>query len=74
MIVGDAIGNHHVAVERPAWHSGADQDPETAALTRQRLLDQLAMDKMAMLGFHLPGGGLGRIERSGDAFRFVQED
>lgn len=73
MIVGDAIGNHHVAVERPAWHSGADQDPETAALTRQRLLDQLATDKMAMLGFHLPGGGLGRIERSGDTFRFVQE-
>lgn len=74
MIVGDAIGNHHVAVERPAWHSGADQDPETGALTRQRLLDQLSTDKMAMLGFHLPGGGLGRIERLGDAFRFVQED
>ena len=24
-------------------------------------------------GLHLPGGGIGRVERTGDAFRFVED-
>lgn len=73
MVVGDAIGNAHVAFERPDWPSGSDQDQETGAATRQRLLDMLAADQMKMIGFHLPGGGIGRVERSDGAYRFVQE-
>lgn len=71
MIVGDAIGNHHVAFRQPGWHSGSDQDPELAAMTRQRLLDRLAYEQIAMIGFHLPEGGIGRVERNTDAYRFV---
>ncbi len=74
MVGGDAIGNAHVAFERPDWASGADQDTDLGAKTRMRLLDQLATDEIALLGFHLPHGGLGRIERSGGAYRFVPED
>lgn len=73
MVVGDAIGNGHLAFERPDWASGSDQDAEGGIKTRQRLLDQLAQDKMAMIGFHLPEGGLGRVERNGDSYRFVSE-
>lgn len=73
MVVGDAIGNHHVAFARPDWHSGSDQDQPTAAATRVKLLDQIAHDQMQMVGFHLPGGGLGRVERDGDTYRFVSE-
>jgi len=73
MVVGDAIGNGHLAFERPDWASGSDQDAETGIKTRQRLLDQLAQDKMAMIGFHLPDGGLGRVERNGDSYRFLNE-
>ena len=71
MIGGDAIGNHHVSFARPKWHSGADQDPEMGAASRVRLLDKLATDKTTLLGFHLPDGGLGQVERDGDAYRFV---
>ena len=70
MVVGDAIGNHHVAFERPEWESGSDQDPATAAATRTALLDQLATSQMLLAGFHLPGG-LGRTERTSDGYRFV---
>ncbi|SLN21251.1 Metallo-beta-lactamase superfamily protein [Roseovarius gaetbuli] len=73
MVIGDAIGNGHIAFERPDWASGSDQDAEGGIKTRKRLLDQLAQDKMAMIGFHLPDGGLGRVERSGDSYRFVSE-
>lgn len=72
MVVGDAIGNHHVAFERPGWRSGSDQDEEMAAATRERLLDQITADQMRLIGFHLPGG-LGRAERQGDTYVFVPE-
>jgi len=74
MVGGDAIGNQHVAFARPDWPSGADQDPDMGAETRMRLLDRLAEDRIMLMGFHLPDGGLGRVERDGDAYRFLSED
>lgn len=73
MVVGDAIGNAHVGFERPDWPAGSDQDQDMGAVTRQRLLDKLATDKMQMIGYHLPEGGIGRVERKDDSYRFVQE-
>lgn len=74
LVVGDAVTNAHVNFERPDWPSGSDQDPEMGARTRQRLLDKMAADNMRIIGFHLPGGGIGRVERKGDAYRFATED
>ena len=74
MVGGDAIGNHHVAFARPEWPSGSDHDPDLGAETRQRLLDRLVENDIALLGFHLPDGGLGRVERVGSSYRFVSED
>nr|WP_052068511.1 MULTISPECIES: MBL fold metallo-hydrolase [Thalassobacter] len=71
LIVGDAIGNHHVAFAKPGWESGSDQDGITAAATRQMLLDRLSQEQMALVGFHLPDGGMGRAEKDGSAYRFV---
>ena len=71
MIVGDSIGNYHVAFERPDWASGSDQDPETAASARSRLLDKITADQMALIGYHLPFPGIGHAERNGDGYRFV---
>ena len=63
LVVGDAIGNHHVAFARPGWESGSDQDMTTAAQNRMRLLDRLASEKMYLVGFHLPNGRIGRQNR-----------
>jgi len=73
MVIGDAIGNHHVAFARPKWLSGSDQDPETAAASRAQLLDRLASEQMLAVGFHLPNGGIGQVERAGDSYRFIEE-
>jgi glyoxylase-like metal-dependent hydrolase (beta-lactamase superfamily II) len=70
LVVGDAIGNHHVAFARPDWASGSDQDPETAAATRIGLMAELASAEMPIVGFHLPNGGMGRVGRNGDVYRF----
>jgi glyoxylase-like metal-dependent hydrolase (beta-lactamase superfamily II) len=71
LVVGDAIGNHHVAFEQPDWAGNSDQDGPLAAQTRLSLLDQLASAQMPLIGFHLPEGGIGHAERYGSAYRFV---
>jgi glyoxylase-like metal-dependent hydrolase (beta-lactamase superfamily II) len=73
MVIGDAIGNDHVAMARPDWPSGADQDMETGVATRVRLLDRLAADGMIAVGFHMGGGGIGRVDRLAEGYRFVTD-
>lgn len=74
LVAGDAVTNAHVNFERPDWPSGSDQDADMGAETRTRLLDQAAADKMRIIGFHLPGGGMGRVERKDGAYRFVGDN
>jgi len=71
-IVGDAIGNHHVAFQKPTWESGSDQDAATAAATRRMLFDRLTSEQMSIIGFHLPNGGMGHVDRDGDGYRLVE--
>jgi glyoxylase-like metal-dependent hydrolase (beta-lactamase superfamily II) len=73
LVVGDAIGNHHIAFARPHWPSGSDQDADTAISTRNMLLDRLTGEQLTLVGFHLPGGGMGRAEKTDDGYRFVAE-
>ncbi|MGB3247278.1 MAG: MBL fold metallo-hydrolase [Sulfitobacter sp.] len=73
MILGDCIGNHHVAFEKPEWNSGSDQDQDTAAKTRVSLIDQLAADKMRIIGFHLAENGIGYVDRTSDGYMFIPE-
>lgn len=74
LILGDAIGNHHVAFRKPDWPSGSDQDTEAAAKTRTALFDRILADGLHIAGFHLPSGGMGRVERASEGYRFVAED
>ncbi|WP_323776767.1 MBL fold metallo-hydrolase [Leisingera sp.] len=71
LVLGDAVGNHHVSFAEPGRPVGADQEPQKAAAARMRLLDQLATEQMQLIGYHLPGGGIGRAERIGSGYRFV---
>jgi len=74
MILGDCIGNHHVAFEQPEWISGSDQDGETGVKTRVALLDQLASEKTRIIGFHLAEGGTGYVDKTTSGYNFVAEE
>ena len=73
MIIGDCIGNHHVAFERPEWPSGSDQDHALAAQTRVALLDQLAQEQTRIIGFHLQGNGIGYVDKTANGYVFAAE-
>lgn len=71
MVVGDALSHPALSFARPGWRFGTDMDWQVAAATRRRLLGRLADEQAALIGYHLPEPGLGRVERRDDAFRFV---
>lgn len=74
MILGDCIGNDHIAFARPEWNSGSDQDPEIAAATRVSLMDQLAHEKTRVIGYHLSGNGVGYVDKTTDGYAFVAKE
>ncbi len=73
LIGGDVLSQSVISFTEPGWRWGPDMDPEKAIVARRRTLEQLAAEKIRLLGYHLPWPGLGRVERAGNAFRFVSE-
>ena len=72
LVVGDALNNHHVAFRKPEWISaGLDQDPYLAAETRKKLLEKIVFEQLKIVGFHLPNGGIGHVEKIGEGYNFV---
>jgi glyoxylase-like metal-dependent hydrolase (beta-lactamase superfamily II) len=71
LVGGDVLGHPVVSFTRPDWTWGTDTDPEKGIATRKTTLAMLASERIPLLGYHLPWPGLGRVERSGNAYRFV---
>ena len=72
LVIGDALNNHHVAFRKPEWTSaGLDQDPNLAADTRKKLLEKIVLEQLKVVGFHLPNGGIGHVEKIGAGYNFV---
>ncbi len=71
LIWADTCGHYVVSFQRPEWQLDVDDDKEKAVATRKRMLDMTATDRMFVAGFHMPFPGLGLVERSGSAYRWV---
>ena len=71
VISGDALTNAIISFQHPSWRVPVDHDPDRGISTRVRLLDQLATDKLRLVGAHLPFPGTGFVERKDGAYRFV---
>ncbi len=70
LIWGDLV--HHAAVQfaRPEVTWSFDEDQDQARATRAMLLEQVVEAGWLVAGAHLPGAGMGRIERAGGAYAF----
>ncbi|WP_299152205.1 MBL fold metallo-hydrolase [uncultured Tateyamaria sp.] len=67
LIIGADFANHYVwSLAHPDWEVRFDMDKEAAAVTRKRLLDMMAADKTAFVGYHMPWPGIGYVEKNGD--------
>jgi glyoxylase-like metal-dependent hydrolase (beta-lactamase superfamily II) len=67
LLTGD-VAHHPCQMAHLEWSSTADSDPLQSAATRRELFARFADTPTLVIGGHF---GAGRIERDGDAFRFV---
>jgi glyoxylase-like metal-dependent hydrolase (beta-lactamase superfamily II) len=73
LFIGDVAYHHAVSFVHPDWHSSFDTNPEDAVLTRTKLLQWAATEKIRLVGYHYPFPGLGYAIQEGKGFRFAQE-
>jgi glyoxylase-like metal-dependent hydrolase (beta-lactamase superfamily II) len=71
MVTGDITNIQAFNLNHPGWQLAVDHDPELAAQTRYKILDQLATDKTLCAGYHWGMPGAGVIERFGDGYRLI---
>ncbi|MDW3223074.1 MAG: MBL fold metallo-hydrolase [Paracoccaceae bacterium] len=72
LVIGADFANHYVwSLAHPDWEVKFDMDKPAAAITRRRILDMMATDKMAFIGYHMPWPGVGYVEKRGDGFAYA---
>lgn len=71
MITADTFTHYVMGVQRPEWYFDMDDDKEKAVVTRKRILETLASERLFAVGFHMPFPALGWIDRAQGGYRWV---
>ncbi|WP_299609415.1 MBL fold metallo-hydrolase [uncultured Tateyamaria sp.] len=67
LVIGADFANHYVwSLAHPDWEVRFDMDKEAAAATRKSLLDMMATDRTAFIGYHMPWPGIGYVVGNGE--------
>ncbi|MBE9103240.1 MBL fold metallo-hydrolase [Vacuolonema iberomarrocanum] len=61
IVAADVFFNEAFDLEHPDWQTGFDLDPQQAAETRRRLLNQIANERTRVIAYHMPFPALGYI-------------
>lgn len=69
LVWGDIVHFPSVQIAHPAVSIAFDLDPQLAAETRLKLLDQACSEQLLIAGMHLDERGFTRIERRGNRWR-----
>jgi len=74
LVIGDAMHDGVLHVERPEWTSMGDARREQTVDTRRKLLTRLADGKLRFQTYHFPFPGIGYIRKKGEkGFEFEPE-
>jgi glyoxylase-like metal-dependent hydrolase (beta-lactamase superfamily II) len=71
LIWADTCIHYVMAIQRPEWQIDVDDDKDRAVATRKRILGMVADEKLFVAGFHMPFPGIGMVEKSAEAYRWV---
>ena len=70
MLLNDTVPHYVASFALPEWHFSMDDDPDTAAITRQRILEMVVAEDIPVTGFHIPFPSIGYVEKKGNGFEF----
>ena len=71
LIWGDIIHNFALQFAHPDWSIAFDTDAAAGTVTRKRVFDMAASDKLTIAGAHIPFPGIGHVVKAGAAHAFV---
>lgn len=71
IIWGDVVVSPQLQFAHPNWSSTFDADPALAATPRKRMFEEVAADRIPVLGMHLAFPGAGMVVPRGDAYELV---
>jgi glyoxylase-like metal-dependent hydrolase (beta-lactamase superfamily II) len=74
MILADITHRPELFARRPDYVSLFDFDGAAAAAARRRVLDQVAAERMRVVGYHFPFPAVGHVARDGAGYRFHRDD
>jgi glyoxylase-like metal-dependent hydrolase (beta-lactamase superfamily II) len=74
-LVYTADVTHHqiLLTEKPRTEFAYDTDPKAAVVSRLKVFDMIASQKLPMLAYHFPWPGYGHLAKQGDGFRYYPE-
>lgn len=69
---GDVVHATALQFAQPDWTIPFDVDQTLAAQTRRQMFDRATADDLLVTGMHLDFPGLGKVQRTGEGYRFQQ--
>jgi glyoxylase-like metal-dependent hydrolase (beta-lactamase superfamily II) len=73
LIWGDTVHVLEIQTVRPEVCMEFDTDPDAAAVTRRRVFDMAATDRLAITGMHLHFPGFAHLVRRGSGYQLIPE-
>ncbi len=70
IVTADVFFNEALDLEHPEWQTGFDFNPQQAAATRRRLLQQIVADRTMVIAYHMPFPALGHVRSQGDHYQW----
>ncbi len=69
--IGDLTHHPVLLMEKPLTEFAYDTDPKQSALTRVRVLNMLAANRIPVLAYHFAWPGIGNVVKFNDGFRYL---
>jgi len=74
LVLADTTHRPELFARRPGMQSLFEFDAPAAEATRRRVLDQVATDRIRVIGYHFPFPAVGHIIRDGEGYRYLRAD
>lgn len=71
LVLSDTTNDPTVFARRPEWSAVFDQDGPQAVVSRKKMLDMAAAEKMQVSFYHAPFPATGHIQREGGGYEMV---
>lgn len=69
--MADTAVHYALNLQRPDWEVRFDMDKAAAAISRKRVLDMIATDRVPLLGYHMPHPSVGFLERRDSGYTYL---